>query len=107
MTGVLGFLSDPVGAFAEVRRVLAPGGRFVALGSDPKMRGTPAEPEPVATRLHFYTDAELELVARNAGFSEVAVVRRDLERHAREAGIPEEAIFLFVVPGAPFLIARK
>ena len=38
---------------------------------------------------------------------EVAVVRRDLERHAREAGIPEEAIVLFVGPGGPLLIARK
>ncbi|HEY2936624.1 MAG TPA: methyltransferase domain-containing protein, partial [Gaiellaceae bacterium] len=71
MTGVLGFLPDAVGALAEIRRVLAPGGRFVALGSDPALRGTPAAPEPMASRLRFYEDDELERLGRDAGFTEV------------------------------------
>lgn len=107
MTGVLAFLSDPVLALAEIWRVLQRTGRFIALGSDPKMRGTPAAPEPIASRLHFYEDDELGALARKAGFKDVRVVRRDMEAFAREVGIPEEALPLFTGPGGPFLIARK
>jgi SAM-dependent methyltransferase len=109
MTGVLGFLRDPVAAFAEIRRVLAAGGRFVCLGSDPELRGTPGAPEPMASRLRFYEDGELEQLGRAAGFSDVRVERRDLEAFAREAGVPEEHIPLFAAKpgeGARFLICR-
>jgi SAM-dependent methyltransferase len=106
MTGVLGFLPDPVAALAEVRRVLAPGGRFVALGSEPELKGTPAAPEPFASRLRFYEDDELAELGRKAGFEEVRVVRRGLEAFAREAGVPEEHVPLFA-GGTPFLLARK
>lgn len=107
MTGVLGFLSDPVAAFTEIHRVLKYGGRFVALGSDPKMRGTPAAPEPIASRLRFYEDDELARLAKKAGFGDVQVVRRDMEAFAREVGVPEEHLALFSGPGGPFLIAKK
>ena len=106
MTGVLGFLADPVAAFAEIRRVLAPAGRFVGLGSDPRLRGTPAAPEPMASRLRFYEPDELESLARRAGFDDARVVRRDLETFAREAGVPEEVVPLFA-GGEQFLIARR
>ena len=109
MTGVLGFLPDPVAAFSEVRRVLRAGGRFVGLGSDPELRGTPGAPEPMASRLRFYDERQLEGLARAAGFAEVWVIRRDLEAFAREAGVPDEHIALFASPpgeGARFLVCR-
>jgi SAM-dependent methyltransferase len=106
MTGVLGFLPDPVSAFRGIRRVLRRGGRFVGLGSDPRMRGTPAAPEPMASRLHFYKDDELEKLAREGGFEEARVVQRELGHFAREVGVPREALPLF--EGATgFLIARR
>jgi SAM-dependent methyltransferase len=106
MTGVLGFLPRPVVALAEMRRVLASGGRIVILGSDPELKGTPGAPEPMASRLRFYDDQELAALGRAAGFDEVRVVRRNLEPFAREAGVPEEHVPLFA--GATrFLLARK
>ena len=106
MTGVLGFLPDAVAAFREIRRVLRDGGRMVVMGADPAMRGTPAAPEPMASRLHFYTDEQHRQLALDAGFAEARVVRRNLLEYAREAGVPEEHLALFENP-APFLIARK
>jgi len=110
MTGVLGFLSDPVRVLAEIRRVLKSGGRAVVMGTDPEMRGTPAAPEPIASRLRFYDSAALEALGRKAGFGEVKVVRRDMEQYARDAGVPEFALPLFKAGkdgGARFLLARK
>jgi SAM-dependent methyltransferase len=107
MTGVLGFLPDPIAALREIRRVLGQGGRLVMLGSPPEMRGTIAAPEPAASRLHFYNDNELRQLALDAGFDSASVVRRNLEPFARQVGIPEEHLALFAGPGAPFLLARK
>jgi len=110
MTGVLGFLPDPVRVLAEMRRVLKPGGRLVVMGADPEMRGTPAAPEPIASRLRFYDSAALEALGRKAGLEDVRVVRRDMEQYAREEGVPEFALPLFKAGkdgGARFLLARK
>ena len=54
MTGVFGFISNPVEVLSEIRRVLAPGGRFVLFTGTKKLLGTPAAPEPMASRLYFY-----------------------------------------------------
>ena len=106
MTGVLGFLPDPVHAMTEIRRTLASGGLFVCFGSDPATRGTLASPEPIASRLSFYTDPELRQLGLKAGFERAEVVRRDLLPFARQVGIPEKHLPLFS-DKAPFLIARK
>ena len=107
MTGVLGFLQEPVTALAEMHRVLVHGGRVVILGSDPELRGTPGAPEPMASRLRFYDDDEFEALGRVAGFERVDVVRRDLEPFAREAGVPDEHLPLFAGPNTRFLLGQK
>jgi hypothetical protein len=108
MTGVLGFLPDPVAALREIHRTLAIGGRLAMLGSDPELRGTVAAPEPMASRLRFYDSGQLERIAREAGFADVRVERRSLSRYAEEVGIPEEHLELFSSEtGGRFLFASK
>ena len=108
MTGVFGFISNPLKVLSEVRRVLAPGGRFVLFTGSKELRGTPAAPEPIASRLYFYEDHELEELARTAGFAEAHLEWPDYEPLAREAGIPEEALELFKGRGGgQLLLARK
>jgi SAM-dependent methyltransferase len=107
MTGVFGFLPDPLAALRELRRVLSSGGRLVLMGSDAAWRGTPAAPEPMASRLRFYEDEELQRLGEAAGFARAQVVRRELLEFAQQAGVPEEHLALFAGAGAPLLLAQK
>ena len=107
MTGVFGFLPNPALALSEVHRVLTEDGRFILFTSTDALRGTPAAPEPIASRLYFYSDSELKELARGAGFAAVRVERPNLEAYARQARVPEEHLSLFSEQEGQFLVAKK
>jgi ubiquinone/menaquinone biosynthesis C-methylase UbiE len=67
------FCPDPVTVLREMHRV---GGRLAVWTTAPEGRGTPASPEPVASRGHFHTDSELVAYAQAAGYSEARIAAR-------------------------------
>jgi ubiquinone/menaquinone biosynthesis C-methylase UbiE len=73
MSVVFFFLPEPIDVLRECRRVLAPGGRLAVYTTGPELRGTPAAPEPLASRGYFYGDEELVELARAAGLAEVNI----------------------------------
>jgi len=73
MSVVFFLLDDPVGVLRGCRRVLRPGGLLAVYTTGPELRGTPAAPEPVASRGHFYADERLGELARRAGLGDVEV----------------------------------
>jgi SAM-dependent methyltransferase len=89
------FFLDAQRVLAECRRVVRDGGTLAVFTVTEAAKGTPAAPEPMASRGRFYTDEQLVELARAAGFPEAAVQHPDLERHAREAGLPDEVVELF------------
>ncbi|EQD43350.1 hypothetical protein, methyltransferase domain family [mine drainage metagenome] len=107
MTSVFFFLEDPLGSLKEIHRVLRPGGRFFVFTLGEESKGTPASPEPAASRSHFYKDAELANLAKSAGFRDVSVERPDLEPFARKAGLPEEVVAQFHGPSFGQLLAGR
>jgi ubiquinone/menaquinone biosynthesis C-methylase UbiE len=73
MSVVFFLLADPVAVLRRCGRVLVPGGRLAIYTTSPQLRGTPAAPEPVASRGNFYGDEELAALAREAGFANALV----------------------------------
>ncbi len=73
MSVVFLFFDDPIAVLQECRRVLRTDGRLAVYTTAPELRGTPAAPEPMASRGHFYSDEELAELGRRAGLSEVGV----------------------------------
>lgn len=107
-TGVFGFIADPVPVLSEIHRVLVPGGRLAVYTGTHALAGTPAAPEPMASRIHFYEGSELERAARQAGFEEAEASEPDMEPFAREAGLSEEQVGFFRgSSGSLLLTARK
>jgi SAM-dependent methyltransferase len=89
--------AEPV--LAECRRVVRRGGTLAVFTVSEAAKGTPAAPEPMASRGRFYTDDQLVDLARAAGFDDATVKHPDLEPFAREAGLPEDIVQLFVGAG--------
>lgn len=89
------FFLDAPKALAECRRVIRHDGRIAVFTVSEAARGTPAAPEPMASRGRFYTDDQLVRLARDAGFPVASVTHPDLARHARAAGLPNELVDLF------------
>lgn len=108
-TGSIGFWEEPVRGLAEILRVLEPGGRLLLFTGAKELRGTPAAPEPIASRVHWYEDDELAHLARAAGFERVRVDRPEMGRFARQAGLPAEAVAFFEEgpPSGQLLEARR
>jgi SAM-dependent methyltransferase len=89
------FFLDAPAVLAECRRVVRPGGRLAVFTVSEEAKGTPAAPEPFATKGRFYADAQLVELARAAGFADAAVEHPDLEPYARDAGLPDDVVELF------------
>jgi SAM-dependent methyltransferase/uncharacterized protein YqgV (UPF0045/DUF77 family) len=107
-TGVFGFLPRPLDTLREMRRALQPGGRLAIFAGTKELVGTPACPEPMAARIHFYEDDELAELARAAGFASVEVTHPSLQRYAEEAGLPAEALVMFQGNvGSQLLVGRR
>jgi SAM-dependent methyltransferase len=68
MSIVFFFFDDPLGVLRESLRVARRGARLAVYTTAPELRGTPAAPEPLASRGHFYSDDELAVLVREAGW---------------------------------------
>jgi SAM-dependent methyltransferase len=89
------FFLDADRVLAECRRVVRAGGTLAVFTVTEEAKGTPAAPEPMASRGRFYTNEQLVGLARAAGFTDATVEHPDLERYAREAGLSEDLVELF------------
>ena len=72
--------------------MLAPGARAAVYTTSPQLRGTPAAPEPVASRSYFYDDDALAGMARQADFTEVVVVNDKFGIRLTDVVTPSERL---------------
>ena len=102
------FFSDPRAALREMHRALAVGGQLALFMDTAALRGTPAAPEPFASRGRFYEPNELSDLVRAAGFSDVWVEEPNLAPYARAAGLSDEVVKVFDgTGGGMLLLAQK
>ncbi len=103
------FFADARRVLEECHRVLKPSGRLAVFTVSEQAKGTPAAPEPMASRGHFYTDEQLVEMAKAAGFSLASVQHPALESFARAAGLPDDVVALFSEANGveQLLLARK
>jgi ubiquinone/menaquinone biosynthesis C-methylase UbiE len=107
-TGAFGFFPRPLDTLREMRRALIPGGRMAVFAGTKELAGTPACPEPMASRMHFFEDEELAGLARDAGFVAVEVLHPSLRTFAEESGVPPEGLDLFNgTSGSQLLLGRR
>ena len=76
MSVVFFFFARPLTVLRVCRRVLTAEGRLAVFTTGPELRGTPAAPEPLASRGHFHEDAMLTSLAEEAGFAGCRVVNQ-------------------------------
>ena len=76
MTNAFFFLDDPSRALAELCRILEPHGRLAIFTAAPDPPPWMAPP-PFAHRMRFYTDQDLNAMARTAGFIDIKIARED------------------------------
>ena len=91
MSIVFFFLPDPIKVLRECRRVLVRAGRLAIFTTSPALRGTPAAPEPQASRGHFYEDEELADLARRADLAAVEWSTTTAGSWSRQAHSPPGA----------------
>lgn len=72
-----------------------------------ELQGTIAAPEPMASRIHFYEDAELKQLALKVGFAEAWVERPELLTYAKEVGVPDAHLSFSSKMSGQLLVARK
>lgn len=107
-TNVFNFFPDPLLVLREMHRALGPGGRLAIFTDTAAARGTPAAPEPFASRCRFYEPKEIAALAREAGFAKVVVEEPDLGPYARAARLPAKAAGMFEgFEGGLLLLAEK
>jgi SAM-dependent methyltransferase len=108
-TGAFQFFPDPLGALREMHRALVPGGRLALFMGTKVLVGTPACPEPIASRIRFYEGPEIGALARTAGFTQARVSEPDLGPYAKAAHLPPDVVTFFsgASGGAMLVVARK
>ena len=74
------FWPDIEKSFAEVRRVLAPGGKFLIVNEDDGLSGNNEKWEKMIDGMHTYTPDEIKAHLTAAGFQNITIHRKESKR---------------------------